>query len=114
MTPATVNATQAALATIRDESLTVLELARHFGESETWAAGLIDAVTGDQDWSTMFDGMDVSQAERDEYQAGFRHGLTLVEREHYAEGWEECYAIAAAEAAQAAEPLPLPDDDCPF
>lgn len=103
----------AALTLIRDESVTVTDLAHHFGESETWAAGLLDAVTGDQDWSLMFDGSDIPQNERDDYQAGFRHGHALMEAEAYADGWRECYANAAAEELQAAELLPI-CDDCPF
>jgi hypothetical protein len=71
-------------------------------------------VTGDQDWSTMFDGMDVPQHERNEYQRGISHGAALLDAERYADGWQECYTLAAVETARAAESLPVCNDDCPF
>lgn len=110
------NATDAALALVRDDNVTLAELARYFGQSETWAAGLVHVVIGDDDFAfaASMDGYDPSPAEMADDQAGLRFGFDLTEREALADGWSECYAIAAVEAAMAAEPLPPPPDDCPW
>lgn len=110
------NATEAALTLIRDESVTVADLARYFGQSETWGAGLVHAVIGDDDFAftASEDGYDPSPAEMADYQDGFRHGLMLVDATADADGWAECYALAAVEAAQAAVLLPVCNGDCPF
>ena len=65
-TPAGPTAPQAALALIRDQSVSVEDLARYFGQSETWAAGLVDAVCEDCDVSAGFDDTEIPPAERDE------------------------------------------------
>lgn len=105
-----------ALDLIRDLTLTVDALARRFEQGEAWVAGAIDAVTGDTDWS-LFAGDAIPQSERDDYADGFRAGVRLIEEEAEADGWRELYAVAEAEALQAAEPLPAyvgADDDLPF
>jgi hypothetical protein len=109
---ATKTPAETALSLTRDDNVTLAELARHFGESEAFVGGLIEAVTGDDAFRDAEP--EPNEAERQDYQRGFRHGQALVEAEAEAEGWEECYAIAAAEAAQAREPLPALDSDLPW
>ncbi len=107
--------TVAALALIRNESTSLERVCLHFRCSDHYAAGLIDAVVGNHYFA---DGaIEMCEADahiRQEYQAGFATGEALLDAERYADGWAECSAIAATEAAQAAEQLPVCDDDCPF
>lgn len=109
-------ATQAALTLIRNENTTLEQLARYFGESEAFAAGVVESVTGDQDWAhaQRADGIEPSESERADYQRGFAAGLALVEVEAEADGWQEAYTLAAAEAQQAAALLPVVADGIPW
>lgn len=108
--------TTATLALIRDENTTLERLARHFGESEAFAAGLVESVTGNGDWAhaQQTDGIEATEAERDDYQRGFATGLAMVESEALADGWAECYALAAVEAVRAAEEPPIASDAIPW
>jgi hypothetical protein len=107
----------AALATIRGGSITVEQLAHHFDQNEAFAAGLIDIVTGDQDWRYSFDANDVvpSKQEQDDYARGAMLAERLLAEEANADGWQEAQALAEFEAMLAAAPQPVyGDDDIPF
>src|SRR3982751_4764514 len=95
---------------IRDDSVSLAELARHFDAPEAFAAGLCDAVTGDTDWSLHAEGA-VPAAEREDYLDGHRHGVRLLEEEAEALGWADCHALAGVEALQLATPAGICDDD---
>ena len=107
---------------VRDEANTADELARLHGTTGYFMAGVIDAVTGDADFFDEVNWCEPSEAAREQYRAGYLHGRWMLdmealaaERENYAAGWEECYAIAAVEAAYAAaDPTPVPAWDMPF
>src|SRR5579871_4997045 len=77
-----------------------------------FAAGLIDAVAGPAG-ADPFD-PEECPAVRAQYRDGLSLAEQLLDAERYAEGWDEAYAAAAIEAAQAAKPLPIPDSDIPW
>lgn len=112
MTTATLD--NLTLAAVRDESNTLEALAGRHGTSEPYMAGVIDAVTGTDEWYEAVDWCEESEWVRREYRAGYQTGRAMLDAESYADGWAECYAIAAVEAAQLADPLPVGADDCPF
>src|SRR5438128_11411863 len=88
--------TPATLTLIRDESVSVAALARRFGQSEMFAAGLIDAATGTGEFLDCIDWCEESASARQDYRDGFRHAQELVDAENYADGWDEAYALASA------------------
>jgi hypothetical protein len=113
MTTATLTATETALSIIRDESLSVDDVAQRFGCSDMFAAGMIDAVTGAGEFIGCIDWCEQDPGAREEYQDGFCHGQALVDAENEAAGWDEAYALAAVEAAQPTF-APCLANDMPF
>jgi hypothetical protein len=105
-------ATETDLGLVRDQSVTLAALARRFGESEAFAGGLVEAVTGDDGFRDAT--TEPTEAELADYRRGFALGLAMVDEEAYADGWRECYALAQVEAQRAAEPRPIPDTDIPW
>ena len=95
----------ATLTLIRDESIPVETLARLFGESEAFVAGLLDIVTGNQDWRLMFDADSTpTQAECDDYTRGAMLAEQLLDAESGADVW----------AAVPVELVPVPACDVPW
>ena len=115
-TNSTVNPTTTALAMIRDESITLDQLARYFCESEAFAAGLVDIVTGDQDWRLMFDAeCPATKLEQEAYSRGAFMAELLLDAERFGQQWAECYANAAAEGARLTAAQDVTDPaDIPF
>ncbi len=104
--------TAATLALIRAAAADPMTLAERLGCTPFFAAGLIDAVAGPAG-ADPFD-PEECPAVRAQYRDGLSLAEQLLDAERYAEGWDEAYAAAAIEAAQAAKPLPIPDSDIPW
>ncbi len=77
-----------------------------FGQSETWAAGLLDAVTGKNALADMVDADDLSDAERHDYRAGVSFGDCLQAAEMFAE--RDVDATAEAREANDCDPAGIP------
>lgn len=97
-----------ALDLIRSPEVDFPALMAAFGASEAFVAGLVDAVTGDTDWTLHVEGA-IPQSERDDYEAGRAHGRDLMDEANDAEGWAECYGLE-----RAVEMAAVGDNDLPF
>lgn len=106
------------LSILRDTDLTIGDIAARFGQSETWAAGALDAVDDGMDWAELLsDGgyLAPSDAERADYADGFSFALYALEEVAVADGWNEAYGLAAVEAAYAVVACgPVDDSDIPW
>jgi hypothetical protein len=69
------------LAMIRDESLTIEQLAAVLRQSVPFVAGAVHAVTGNADWAhnELSDGAQPGAAERGDYDAGRMFGEMLMD-----------------------------------
>lgn len=102
---------------VRDDNTTCATLARHFGKSENWAAGVIDCIDAEIIWADFAEGYEGEPTPYalEQYAAGVEFARGLVIDAATEEGWAECNALVdmAAELVGVACG-PMDDSDIPF
>jgi hypothetical protein len=64
---------------IVDNTVPIADLARHFGRSEAFVVGVVEAVLGDDTFSSAWQQEPPPAGDLEDYEHGFRLGLSVVD-----------------------------------